>query len=104
MICTQCNRPTNRLIYIYGIMACAVCRGLSEAGGPKTDGSLTRNSFRVREQQRRFEGDFITPHIYDRTTKQMVPNPDFIKLHTDKIGTFFKQKELESAGYSKIGT
>ncbi len=103
MICPNCNQPTNRMIYRAGGKACAVCWGLSEAGGVKLDGSLTRNSYRIREQQRRFEADIITPHIYDKTTKKMVPNPDFINIHTEKVGNFFKQGELEQAGYTKIG-
>lgn len=103
MQCPNCQQPSNRLIYESNIMACAACRGLSEAGGLRIDGTLTRNSFRVREQQRRFEADIITPHIYDKISKRMVPNPDFIKQHPTKIGNFFKQAELEQAGYMKIG-
>lgn len=103
MQCPICSKSTSRLIYRATGTACAVCRGVSEAGGPRIDGSLTRNSFRIREQQRRFEGDIITPHVYDKMTKQMVPNADFIKLHPDKLDNFFKQTELEQAGYTKIG-
>lgn len=91
------------MIYRHEGMACASCWGLSEAGGFKTDGVTTRNSFRIREQQRRYEADIITPHIYDKTTKRMIPNPDFVNIHTDKLGNFFKQTELEQAGYTKIG-
>lgn len=102
MICQRCNSSTSRLIYRGSTMACASCWGLSEAGGPKIDGTLTRNSFRIREQQRQYEADIITPHIYDSVSKKVVPNPDFIKQHTDKVANFFDQKELEGAGYQKI--
>jgi len=103
MTCPNCSKPTSRLIYRKSGTACAPCWGLSEAGGIKTDGVTTRNSFRIREQQRRFEADIITPHVYDKVTKKMVPNPDFVNIHTDKVGNFFKQNELEQAGYTKIG-
>lgn len=103
MTCPNCNKPTSRMIYRAGSKACASCWGLSEAAGVKLDGVLTRNSMRIREQQRRFEADIITPHVYDKTTKKMVPNPDFVNIHTDKLGNFFKEKELVEAGYTKIG-
>ncbi len=102
MTCPTCREPTNRLIFDAAGTACANCRGLSEAGGVRISGLLTRSSDRVREQQRRFEGDTITAHIYDFASKKMIPNPDFIKRYPDRLDNFFKQPELEQAGYTKV--
>lgn len=104
MICPNCGKPTSRMmIYENGVEACANCLGLSENAGVKVDGVLTRNSDRIREQHRRHEGDVIAPHVFDKNTKQLTPNPDFIKLYPDRLPNFFTQKELEKAGHSKIG-
>jgi hypothetical protein len=104
MVCPNCQQPTNRIrVYSGAIKACARCLGLSEAAGVKIDGSLTRSASRIRDQQRTHEGDIIAPHIFDKNTRDLVPNPDFMKLHPDKIATNYSQKELEKAGHSKIG-
>lgn len=103
MVCPTCNKPTSRLIIDKLGSACATCRGQSEAGGTSATGLLTRNSDRVREQQRQFEGDTILPHAYDKASRKVKPNDDFIKMYPDKVGNFFKQSELEQAGYTKIG-
>lgn len=103
MICPNCNKPTNRIILDSHGKACANCRGLSEVAGNKLDGLVTRNSQRVRDQQRRHEGDIISPHTFDKLTGKITPNPDFVKMHPEKLGNFYTQKELEKAGYSKIG-
>lgn len=103
MICPACNKPAARMIYRARRMACANCWGVSEAAGAQVDGANTRNSFRIREQQRRFEADMIPPHTYDKASKKVIPNPDFIKLYPDKIDNYFEQTELEQAGYDKIG-
>lgn len=101
MICPQCNNPTTRLIIKRGVTACADCRGLSEAGGTNISGVLTRNSERVRSQQHTYEGDTITPHIYDKVLGRLVPNESFMQRFPDKIATYFTEAELKKAGYSK---
>lgn len=104
MICPNCNQTTARLmVYQNGVKACARCLGMSESAGVKVDGTLTRNSDRIREQQLRHEGDLIAPHIFDKNTKSLKPNPDFIKRYPDRLPNFYSQKELESAGHSKAG-
>lgn len=101
MICPNCNNPTHRLISRDGITACADCRGLSEAGGTNISGVLTRNSERVRAQQHTFEGDTISPHVYDKVLGRLVPNEDFMQRFPGKIATYFTEAELKTAGYSK---
>lgn len=104
MICPNCNQPTSRMrVYSNGVKACAACLGLSETGGVKIDGMLTRQSQRIRDQQRTHEGDIIMPHVFDKVTKELVPNPDFMKRYPDKIATNYTEKELRKAGHSKIG-
>jgi hypothetical protein len=101
MICPRCNNPTSRLIIKRGVTACADCRGLSETGGARVSGILTRNSERVRAQQHTYEGDTITPHVYDRVLGRLVPNEAFMERFPEQIGTYFTAAELKKAGYSK---
>ncbi len=103
MRCPNCGQPTSRLIADKRGTACANCRGLSETGGPKTSNILTRNSERVRAQQQQYEGDMITPHIFDKATGQVIPNPDFVDRFPDQLPTYFTPDELKQAGYSKAG-
>ena len=104
MICPVCNQVTSRMrVYEGGIKACANCLGISEAAGFKIDGSLTRTSQRVRDQQRTHERDMIPPHVFDHNTKTLKPNPDFIKNYPDKLASNFNQRELEKTGMSRAG-
>lgn len=103
MTCPVCKKATHRLLINSHGKACANCFGLSELAGNKVDGSITRASQRIRDQQRRHEGDIISPHKFDKLTNKIVPNPDFVKHHPDKLGNFFTQKELEKNGYGGLG-
>jgi hypothetical protein len=103
MTCPNCNRPTGRLIIKNGVKACASCRGLSQSGGSKLTGVLTRNSDRVRAQQHTNEGDMITPHVFDKQLNKFVPNQDFIDKYPEKIPDFFTEGDMRKAGYSKSG-
>lgn len=102
MICPNCQSVTSRIIMRSGQKACAKCWGLSEAAGARIDGTLTRSSSRIRDQQRTHEGDIIMPHVFDPVTKQLKPNEDFIKQHPDKIATNYTPEELKKAGHSKV--
>lgn len=104
MICPRCQQPTHRLISDKRGMACADCRGLSETGGAKLDGILTRNSDRVRTQQQQHEGDMILPHRFDKHLNKIVPNEDFVDKYPDQLPTYFTEQELNTAGYSKAGS
>lgn len=101
MKCDTCHKECNRLIIDSYGAACADCRGLSECGGVSITNILTRSSERVRAQQQDYEGDMIVPHVFDKTLGQVVPNPDFVDRYADQLPTYFTQKELERAGYSK---
>lgn len=102
MVCPNCNAPTSRLIIDEHGKACARCRGMSEAGGASTTNVLTRSSSRVRDQQRQHEGDTILPHSYDKASKKVIPNPDFVKAYPEQLPTYFSQSELQDAGYANI--
>ena len=107
MTCPNCNNHTGRIIVYYhdgkGIAACAGCRGISENGGARVSGILTRNSDRVRAGQHDHEGDIIMPHTFDKTTGQTIPNPEFVARYPDMLPTYFSQEELQKAGMSKAG-
>ena len=101
MICGNCGQETRRIKVIDGTEYCSNCTSMSEAGGPKTDGLLTRNSLRIRTDSLKYEGDFVPPHRYNRDTKKVEPNPDFIKLHHKNAGNFFEKDDLKQ--YPKLG-
>ena len=103
MICTNCNTETNRIIMSEdGREICPNCSNLPSAGGPSINGILTRNSWRVRRQQSRYEGDQVQPHVWDKTKRRMVINPDFARLYPKQVKTFFSDEEMTKDGYSKL--
>lgn len=102
MTCRNCNKQARRIKVIDGIDHCAECSYMQETGGSKVDGSITRNSFRVREQQKQYAGDIQPPYIYDKATRKPKPNPDFIRLYTDRVDKTYTADELKSVGITKL--
>lgn len=46
--------------------------------------------------------DTTPPHTYDKLTKKMVPNPEFIKAFPQNARQWFRPQELKDAGYGKL--
>jgi hypothetical protein len=103
MVCTNCGHDTNRILMSEdGQEICPNCSGLAQAGGAKIDGILTRNSWRVRRNQSRFEGDQVQPHVWDKNKRRLVVNPDFARLYPKQVKSFFSDDEMRKDGYSKL--
>lgn len=101
MICQTCSFNSSRIKVINGIDVCTNC-GLQETGGSKVDGSITRNSFRIREQQKQFEGDMTPPYMYDKSRRKAVPNDKFIRLFPKQAEKTFTKAELKSVGVTRL--
>jgi len=101
MICATCHNEARRiLVTASGKEACPNCvPGLSEAGGSKTDGILTRNSFRIKQDQAHHEGDMIQPHAYNKASKRVELNEDFVKMYPEQLGSTYNENELLRAGH-----
>lgn len=103
MVCLNCGNETNRIMQAEdGSEICPNCSGLTQSGGAKIDGIITRNSWRIRRNQSRFEGDQVQPHIWDKTKRRLVVNPDFVKLYPKQVKNFFNDDEMTKDGYSKL--
>lgn len=101
MICSSCGAEARRIKVICGQERCPGCSDILEGGGAKIDGLITRNSLRVRTDAVKYEGDFLPPHTYNKDTKKVEPNPEFIKLHHKNAGNFFEKDDLKA--YPKLG-
>lgn len=102
MICQGCNQRAAHIFSDDRGERCDNCSNLSAASKTKTDGMLTRSSWRIRRQQFRYEGDMIRPHVYDKTTHRERVNPDFLKLYPDKVKEYFSGEELNRDGYKEM--
>lgn len=102
MICRTCQSNTNRIRVIDGQDRCGNCSSMHETGGSKVDGSITRNSFRIREQQQSYKSDLTPPHVYDKASKKLKVNTEFVKLFPDQASKTFTSKELKDVGVTKL--
>ncbi len=103
MVCGNCSKQSNYVkLYSNGQERCHHCGGFSEAGGARVDGILTRQTFRVRSESYKNEGDTILPHKYSKITKRLEPNPDFVKQYPDRVGDYFDEGEITRAGLPKL--
>lgn len=99
MTCENCGNTASHIISSENGEHCEHCSNLSVAPKAKTDGLLTRNSWRIRRQQSRHEGDMVLPHVYDKASRRQRVNPDFVKLYPNQVKEFFTADELKRDGY-----
>lgn len=102
MRCQTCHEQSGRIIVLNGVERCHNCAGFSEAGGTRTTGLITRNSFRVRSQATKYEKDTVAPHIYNKSTRRFEINPDFVKLYPEQTTDFTDAKEIRQSGLHKL--
>ncbi len=102
MICRNCNHNATRIKVVQGVDQCAYCTDMNETGGSKVDGSITRNSFRIREQQKQYASDLTPPYSYDKASRRVKANKDFITRFPEKVSDTFTGKELKDIGVTKL--
>lgn len=102
MTCATCKTTSSRIYYRAGQEVCHHCGGFSEGGGTNTSNLLTRNSLRIRTQAVKNEGDFITPHIFNKATRKMEINQDFIKHYPAQTKEYYRPHEYAKAGMPKL--
>lgn|SRR3990167_8494346 len=101
MRCRTCGNNSHRILVIDGTDVCSNC-GLQETGGAKVDGSITRNSSRIREQQQAYKSDLTPPHVYDKASRKLKVNTDFVKLFPEQATKTFTNAELKDVGITKL--
>lgn len=103
MTCNTCHfTSASRIKVINGIDYCNNCTSMTVTGGSKVDGAITRNSQRIREQQKQFAADFIPPYTYDKAKHKGVVNKEFVNAYPEQAAKTFTSQELQSVGVIKI--
>lgn len=102
MLCRSCSHNSRRIMVVNGIDRCPNCALMTDTGGASVDGSITRNSHRVRIQQREMAEDMQPAYVYDKTTRKVVPNKQFIQSFPNEVNKTFTNDELKSVGITKL--
>ena len=103
MLCKNCLTQSSHIkLFSDGSEICSTCADFPEVSGPKTDNILTRNSFRVRTEAVKFEGDTILPHAHDKSKRNLGINQEFIKMYPERAKDFFTPEEMSAAGMPKL--
>lgn len=102
MTCNNCGKRAHHIFSDANGEHCENCSNIPIVSKTKIDGILTRNSYRIRRQQSRFEGDIVMPHVYDKDAHRQKINPDFVKLYPDKVKDYFSEEEMKRDGYKKM--
>lgn len=103
MTCGHCQaRSVHIKLLSDGSEICDNCADFPAVSGPKTDNILTRNSFRVRTEAIKYEGDTIVPTTYNRTTRKLDINPEFAKLYPSRVMDYFTADEIDKANMPKL--
>lgn len=102
MRCRTCDYQSTRIKVINGKDYCGNCTTMTETGGSKIDGSITRNSARIRQQQKQYEADLQPPYEWSKSQRKAIPSKQFIQNFPDQVSKTFTTKELESVGVTKL--
>ena len=103
MKCQNCHARSYYIkVLANGEERCPRCGGFSEASGVKTSGLLTRSSFRVRTEAVKYEGDTITPFVYNHAEKKMDLNQEFVKLYPNQAKDYYTDVEMRKAHLPKL--
>lgn len=102
MFCDNCGAKASHIFSTDTGERCEHCSSLSVHSRIKTDGILTRNSWRIRRQQSRYEGDIVLPHVYDKTAHRQKVNPDFVRLYPQRVKDYFSPDQLTKDGFGKM--
>lgn len=102
MICANCQHDASHIKVTRDGERCENCGGFSATSGARVDNAAGRNSFRIRSEQAKHEGDMMPPHIYNPATRRAEPNPEFIKRFPDTAHYHYSPQELEKAGMKKM--
>ena len=101
IVCPKCLKNEAVIDNTYGVLPCLECKRKSEEywdSHPKGVGRITpmRSSHRieVEKDQRQHGADFVQPHSYNRMSRKLELNPDFIKLYPDKVKEYAEEKDL----------
>lgn len=102
MICNTCKQDAIRILVIGGNDYCPSCAKVSTTSRTRVDGITTRT--RVRHESTMHEGDMIVPHAYNKTTRRLEPNAEFIKRYPDQAKDYFTKDEMIASGHTKLVT
>ena len=102
MICPRCSTDSKHLKFVNDMLLCHSCGNFGESGGTRVDKILTRNAQRITEEQSKHEGDMITPYVFDKNEKKVVPNADFIERYPEQATETFTDDELITSGYVQV--
>lgn len=102
MICPRCNQQAARVIIRKEGAYCSECSTIAATGGARVDGILTRNASRIRSQHEHHRADMAIPHVYDKSTGKMVPNPEFVKLYPENTSLYYTEDDVKKSGDKKL--
>lgn len=102
MTCDTCHQQAAHILVDNGKEKCENCSDIPTRASVKLDGTLTRNSWRIRRQQSRYEGDIVMPHRHNKITRRQEVNPDFVKLYPQRVKDYFTPEQLVRDGYTKL--
>ena len=102
MICSNCGKEAHHILTTENGECCENCSNIPIRASSKIDGIITRNSWRIRRQQSRYEGDMVMPTRHNKVTRRQEVNPDFLKLYPQRVKDYFTPEQLIRDGYKEL--
>ena len=100
--CPRCGIKPAEVHPQYGVIWCRDCRAKVETYSKGKPRNLTEGSERIKKQREKHHDDLIQPHTYNKTSKKLEINPEFVDKYPDKVHNFFSPEEIKRAGYSRL--
>ena len=100
--CPKCQKNLAEIHKVFGVVWCRDCRANAETYIKGKPLNLKEGSERIKKQREQHHDDLIQPHTYNKTSKKLIINPEFVDKYPDKVHNFFSPEEIKRAGYSKL--
>src|SRR3990167_3166081 len=97
--CPSCSNFA-RIHPQYGVIACEECASKPSRKG--TPINLTEGSERIKNQREQFHDDYLQPHVYNKSSRRLQINEEFLNKYPDKAHLYYTPEEMKGAGFPKL--
>lgn len=98
ILCPKCGKVPAVIHSIFGVVWCTDCQAKAENYHHGKPLNLTESSDRIKKQREQMHDDLLQPHTYNKNSKKMEVNPEFVRVYPDRAGLYYTEQEMKQAG------
>jgi len=100
--CPKCNKRSALFHGTFGVVFCKQCQDNAKIYHKGKPLNLTEGSERIRKQREEYHDDFLQPHAYNKSSRKLEINREFVNKYPDKAHLYYSPDEMKQAGLPKL--